>query len=85
MASIRQTKNKSLQVIIRRQGVPAQYKTFKTKTQAMHWAHEIEYAINRGHLGTNSVLLHIVSHLLKMKIERAIKKLSLSPFSTKFP
>ena len=48
MARIRQTKNKSWQVIIRRQGVPTQYKTFKTKTKAIHWAHEIEYEIDRG-------------------------------------
>jgi len=48
MASIRQTKNKSWQVIIRRQGVPTQYKTFKTKTEAIQWAHEIEHQIDRG-------------------------------------
>ena len=48
MASIRQTTNKSWQVIIRRQGVPTQYKTFKTKTAAIQWAHEIEHEIDRG-------------------------------------
>lgn len=48
MASIRQTKNKSWQVIIRRQGVPTQHKTFKTKTEAIQWAHEIEHEIDRG-------------------------------------
>jgi integrase len=48
MASIRQTKNKSWQVIIRRQGVPTQHKTFKTKTEAIQWAHEIEHQIDRG-------------------------------------
>jgi len=48
MASIRQTKNKSWQVIIRRQGVPKQYKTFKTKTEAIQWAHQIEHEIDRG-------------------------------------
>jgi hypothetical protein len=48
MASIRQTKNKSWQVIIRRQGVPTQHKTFKTKTEAVHWAHQIEHEIDRG-------------------------------------
>ena len=48
MASIRQTTNKSWQVIIRRQGVPTQHKTFKTKTEAVHWAHQIEYEIDKG-------------------------------------
>jgi integrase len=48
MASFRQTKNKSWQVIIRRQGVPKQHKTFKTKTEAIQWANEIEYEIDRG-------------------------------------
>ena len=43
MASIRQTKNKSWQVIIRRQGVLTQHKTFKTKIEAIQWAHEIEH------------------------------------------
>jgi integrase len=48
MASIRQTTNKSWQVIIRRQGVPTQHKTFKTKTEAVHWAHQIEHEIDKG-------------------------------------
>ena len=48
MASIRQTTNKSWQVIIRRQGVPTQHKTFKTKTEAMQWAHQIEHEIDKG-------------------------------------
>jgi integrase len=48
MASIRQTKNKSWQVIIRRLGVPTQYKTFKTKTAAVHWTHQIEHEIDKG-------------------------------------
>jgi len=48
MASIRQTANKSWQVIIRRQGVPTQHKTFKTKTEAVHWAHQIEHEIDKG-------------------------------------
>jgi len=48
MASIRQTKNKSWQVVIRRQGVPTQHKTFKTKTEATHWAHQIEHEIDKG-------------------------------------
>ena len=48
MASIRQTTNKSWQVVIRRQGVPTQHKTFKTKTEATHWAHQIEHEIDKG-------------------------------------
>jgi len=48
MASIRQTKNKSWQVVIRRQGVPTQHKTIKTKTEATHWAHQIEHEIDKG-------------------------------------
>ncbi|SFK87479.1 Site-specific recombinase XerD [Nitrosomonas aestuarii] len=48
MATISKTQSNTYKVLIRKNGFPAQIKTFKTKTEAQKWARLIESEIDRG-------------------------------------
>ena len=58
MATVRQLESGGYQAVVRRKGVPAQYKSFEKKAEAVEWATLVERDIRRG------------SYLLSLNAER---------------
>jgi len=48
MATIRQLRTKRWQAVIRRKGLPNQYKTFTIKSEAAQWVRNIESQVDKG-------------------------------------
>ena len=48
MATIRQLRTKRWQAVIRRKGLPNQYKTFTIKSEASQWVRNIESQVDKG-------------------------------------
>ena len=60
MATIRQLKTMHWQAVIRRQGLPNQYKTFVSQEDAIKWARGIETEIDRGVINNYSITDKVV-------------------------
>ena len=84
MATYRKQKGKT-QAIIRRDGYPRQAKTFSTKTAAVHWATEIENAMNLGvWVDPRKISLHTLGDVIQMNLDivHSVKPFDVSKLNT---